>query len=339
MTGGIRWRADRARWQVDAIVGGRRVRKSAPDRRSAERLLEELQHPAAQVVRAPTNGSGRNVRVSLKTVLLAYIATLRVRRARNTVRSTDFHSQALLDHFDEVFDVARITQRSLDDFVEARHRAGGAVSSVNGALRILRAALNLAAEEGLLSHSAPSVRLLRESAAYRRSSPRRNWSASLVAPRLASGSPCCLPRTLASAMGRFSTSRPETLTPFLACSAWWRNPVAIELEKTPNDGLQRTAARTWGAFFLRTGPREGQGSCDPGWGPGAPRVSSVSPRGSRRVDCPRRAEGARNPSCRHLAEGIRYTPCGGRGGLGGRPRGTLRLEAPRHARRAPLHPR
>lgn len=111
MTGGIRWRADRARWQVDAIVDGWRVRKSAPDRRSAERLLRELQGGDPPDDRGHT---GNVRRVSLKATLLAYVATLRVRRARNTVRSAGFHAQALLDHFGSDFEPYQLGQVQLD---------------------------------------------------------------------------------------------------------------------------------------------------------------------------------------------------------------------------------
>jgi integrase/recombinase XerD len=147
----IRHRPDRDRYVVDVSVSGQRVRRQALGLQEAERIERAL-------VKANAEGG---FWLPLNACMRDYIATLRTRAKRNSVRFAEQMEDRLVKHFGEEANVAALTQADLDGFVAARRAAGWSTSSINGALRILRAATNFAEREGKL-RTPPSVRLLRE---------------------------------------------------------------------------------------------------------------------------------------------------------------------------------
>ncbi len=122
---------DKGSWFIDLYIDGERVRKVAGRTKwEAKRVLMDLQ-PARAARRRPK---------FLGEVLNTYLASLRVTAKRATVSFAACHAGHLEKHFGANRDVRELTKTDLDSFKAARlikvKRA-----SVNGSLRILRAAL------------------------------------------------------------------------------------------------------------------------------------------------------------------------------------------------------
>jgi integrase len=147
----IRHRPDRGRWQVDRKVGGKRVKRLATGMAEAERIERSLE-------RADREGGWW---VELRDVLHGYEVALRSRAKETSRRNAAYHSALLLGHFGPTFNVGQMVPADIDAFVGALRAKGLSTSSINGALRTLRAATRRAEEAGQL-RVAPRVRLLRE---------------------------------------------------------------------------------------------------------------------------------------------------------------------------------
>ena len=125
------------RWQVDAYVDGRRIRRTANTKTEAKEKLKQLQQTAAR----------QAAYVSLDDVFLRYLHSLRRRAKTSSMTQTDFHLRNLEKHFGASFPVSELSPSRIDDFVEARLKTAVAKTSVNGDLRALRAALRLAVRD------------------------------------------------------------------------------------------------------------------------------------------------------------------------------------------------
>jgi len=146
-------RPRRGAWQVDVAVGAVRVRRQLASYEAALQLDALLRS---------TTGNPAASTASLRAVLDAYLRTLRVCRRPNTLRTAAFHVEALVAQLGAVSRPNELAQAHLDSFIESRRRAGWSTASINGSLRILRAALNHAARDGRIARPAPPVSLLRE---------------------------------------------------------------------------------------------------------------------------------------------------------------------------------
>jgi integrase len=147
----IRRREGRKGWLVQVEVDGQRKRQQVPDRWAAERAERDLRRALE---------AGRDY-LGLGEALRAYTATLRTRAKAGTVRSAEFHGGVLEEHLGHTFNVAELRQADLDTLVAKLRDADWRDTSINGALRILRAAVNHSEREGALT-KAPFVCLLRE---------------------------------------------------------------------------------------------------------------------------------------------------------------------------------
>lgn len=147
----IRKRKDRDGWLVQVEVNGERKRRQVGDKWEATRVEQEMRKALRE---------GRP-HLGLEEAMTAYQHTLRVRGKRTSVRSADFHGRALERHLGSHFNVAELNQRDVDGLVQGLREGGWKTASINGALRILRAALKYAQQEGRLT-AAPPVKMLRE---------------------------------------------------------------------------------------------------------------------------------------------------------------------------------
>ena len=142
------------RWAVDLNVHGQRIRRVVGSKAEAEAVLRDLRqsklrpgHPAL-----------------LTDILHNYMTTLRLRgKARSS-----FDAERHVEHLRRliagagVADAARLSGADIDTFVRDRLAEGVSRPTVNGSLRILRAALNHAVASGQLDRLPVRVRLLRE---------------------------------------------------------------------------------------------------------------------------------------------------------------------------------
>jgi integrase/recombinase XerD len=139
----IRKRDDANGYQVDVgLAGGERVRRQAENLTAARKLEAELK--------------ASRTWLALDETLAAYTAHLRL---RGKPRSVDF-AEVMRSHLVRVlgptFNAAALTTDDVDAFVKARTAEGVRPVSINGALRVLRAALRLR-----LGAAAPGVKMLR----------------------------------------------------------------------------------------------------------------------------------------------------------------------------------
>jgi integrase len=148
----VRKRPDGPGYMVDKFVSGKRLRRTVSTQREAERI-------EAIFERADREGG---YIVLLSDTLREHAAHLRVMRKARSADSAEYHGAVLLAHFGPDFNVATMTPQHVARFVEARRAATApSVSTINGHLRILRAAVNFAVECGRL-RKAPTVKLLKE---------------------------------------------------------------------------------------------------------------------------------------------------------------------------------
>jgi site-specific recombinase XerD len=148
----IRTRSDRDGYLVDVWVQGHRVKRMCPDMESAKRTEKALQT-------ADREGGWW---LGLHDLLLDYTAHLRARSKRASVEQAEVHSELLRRHFGREFNVSQMGQRDLDGFISAREATGKKAATINGSLRVLRAAINFAVEEGHLKKAPLKVKMLRE---------------------------------------------------------------------------------------------------------------------------------------------------------------------------------
>ena len=143
------------RWQVDAYVDGDRIRRTFGTKTEAKSLLADLQRAALRHSRY----------VMLDDVLRRYTHSLRRRAKSSSVFQADFHCRNLEAFFGHGFPVSELTERKLDDFIEARRGTGLRPSSINGDLRVLRAAMRRAMrdKEVPLAEMPCQIQLLRVS--------------------------------------------------------------------------------------------------------------------------------------------------------------------------------
>lgn len=140
-----------ASWVLDVRVGGDRVRRHYSTWKDANAALGQLDRAAVQ-------GPGY---VSLKEVLLRYVSLLRTRGKASSARQALIHVGLILRHLDPALDARAFNAGDVERFIQARQEEGVRSTTINGNLRVLRAALRHAVELELLS-SPPKVRLLRE---------------------------------------------------------------------------------------------------------------------------------------------------------------------------------
>lgn len=140
-------------WYVDIYIQGERVRKSAGRSKvDAERLLEELR--TAKVMRRSW--------YPLRDALQAYEHKARVTGKAKSVKQVELHARTLQRVLGRDFNVATMRPSDVDHFSRFRTAEGVSRATINGSLRILRAAVNRAWEEGDLERVPCKVRLLRE---------------------------------------------------------------------------------------------------------------------------------------------------------------------------------
>jgi integrase/recombinase XerD len=98
--------------------------------------------------------------LALDDALRGYEATLRTRAKAATLRSAQYHAGTLEGALGPGCNLAELTQADLDRLVLDLRAKGLRDTSINGALRVLRAAANLAAREARVQP--PRITLLRE---------------------------------------------------------------------------------------------------------------------------------------------------------------------------------
>lgn len=99
--------------------------------------------------------------MTLREILDNHCQTLRVRAKPRTARTAEQRGSCLERHFGPGFDVADLSPRALEGFISARLADGVSRQTVNGALAVLKAALNRGVEHGLLAVPPCRVKLLR----------------------------------------------------------------------------------------------------------------------------------------------------------------------------------
>lgn len=99
--------------------------------------------------------------VTLSDVLDNHCRALRVRAKPRSAATAAQRSAHLARHFGPSFDVAGLSARDLEGFIEARLAAGASRQTVNGLLAVLKAALNRAVEHELLERPPCRVKLLK----------------------------------------------------------------------------------------------------------------------------------------------------------------------------------
>lgn len=102
--------------------------------------------------------------MKLDDALADYAESLLVRSKRTTAKTAGTHMRAIRKWFSTFAQVSDITPARVDGFVQhLRDDAGLSDATINGALRVLRAAMRLAEENGRLGgYKAPKVKLLKE---------------------------------------------------------------------------------------------------------------------------------------------------------------------------------
>jgi len=139
-------------WYVDVDLGGRRIRRVAGSYKAdAKALLEEI-------LANHRPGSGF---VPLADVLEDYIRTLRVTAKASSREKAETRGRTLLRHFGEPKDANAITAKDVEHFAASRLKTGVSRVTVNGDLKILRAALRHAYHRDELTR-VPRINLLRE---------------------------------------------------------------------------------------------------------------------------------------------------------------------------------
>jgi integrase len=145
-------RARGGRHQVDIYLQGERYRKAVGSKREATRFLEQMR----------AGGRHPQRKLAVEEVLALYEQTLRVRAKWNTIGQLEVHARHLLHHFGEGFLATAIAPQDIEKFASARKAEGRSHSTVNGSLRILRAALRNAVEQRELAEMPCRIKLLRE---------------------------------------------------------------------------------------------------------------------------------------------------------------------------------
>ncbi|MCR9095048.1 MAG: site-specific integrase [bacterium] len=152
------------RWQVDVVVDGRRVRRSAPTRDAANELLDQLltrinaqDHGASPIDHGEQAADHTEPTVSL--VLERYLASTRLHCRPRTIRTTEAAIQRLDQFFAQAL-ASSLSRTEIDRYAAARLRDGVGPHTPNRELACLRAALVQARDDGLIER-APRIRMLR----------------------------------------------------------------------------------------------------------------------------------------------------------------------------------
>lgn len=155
-------------WYVDIRVGGKRIRRSAGKTRlEAERELLELRATKGRVESAapspaPSQASPAARRFDVRTALERYIDHLEDKGSRpRTVESARTASKPLIAHLGKRA-AASLTRSDLSHFAAKRRDAGLSPATANRSLRLLKAALRLAVDDGELDRLPCPVKMVRE---------------------------------------------------------------------------------------------------------------------------------------------------------------------------------
>lgn len=154
-TGTVRRRG--SRWQVDATVDGRRIRRAAASIEEAEGILARLQGSRdvedREQDRPVVNG------VTVATILERYLETTRLHCRPRTIRTNAAAVRRLKEFFADV-PAAKLSPSEVDRYTAERLSAGVGPHSPNRDLACLRAALTQAKDDELLER-VPKIRMLR----------------------------------------------------------------------------------------------------------------------------------------------------------------------------------
>jgi hypothetical protein len=138
--------------QVDVYLQGERYRKAVGSKREATRFLEQIR----------AGGRHPERKLAVEEVLALYEQTLRVRAKWNTIGQLEVHARHLLQHFGDGFLASAIAPQDVESFAARRKAEGRSHSTVNGSLRILRAALRNAVEKREMAEIPCRIKLLKE---------------------------------------------------------------------------------------------------------------------------------------------------------------------------------
>ncbi len=157
-SGTIRQRGKR--WQVDAMVNGRRVRRAAKSKKAAQELLTDLTlqnqsrpTPAAFPRSMPTP------ELTITDMLRRYLESTRLHCRPRTIRTTEA-AVTRLSEFYKNRSAASLSRTDIDRFTAHRLAQGVGPHTPNRDLACLRAALTQAKDDGLIER-APKIRMLR----------------------------------------------------------------------------------------------------------------------------------------------------------------------------------
>lgn len=165
------------RWQVDVVIGGRRVRRSAPTCDAANELLEALVEGAslhsAGGCTIPRDGQPpAHTESTVPLLLERYLASTRLHCRPRTIRTTEAAVKRLGDFFVQV-PASHLSRIEIDRYVAARLEDRVGPHTPNREFACLRAALNQARDDGLIER-APKIRMLRTLRSLR-SRTRGDW--------------------------------------------------------------------------------------------------------------------------------------------------------------------
>lgn len=141
-----------SRWQVDAMVDGRRVRRAAASQEAAEEMLEELVGSEEARRVAP-------IGPTVSQILDRYLDSTRLHCRPRTIRTSEAAVKRLKAYFGDK-PACELARTEVDRFSADRMAAGVGPHAPNRDLACLRAALTQAKDDGLIDR-VPKIRMLR----------------------------------------------------------------------------------------------------------------------------------------------------------------------------------
>jgi integrase len=157
--GAIRQRGNR--WQVDTMVGGRRVRRSAKTLEDARSLLADLNlgNGAVAVTSDSSRPQPRGQMLTVGEMLNRYLESTRIHCRPRTIRTSEAAVRRLGEFFGDR-PAAALSRTDIDRYTANRLAQGVGPHTPNRDLACLRAALTQAKDDGFIDR-APKVRMLR----------------------------------------------------------------------------------------------------------------------------------------------------------------------------------